>query len=29
MAVNFRIVIHRNDENLHLQMIGDFDGSSA
>ena len=29
MAVNFRIVIHRNDENLHLQLLGDFDGSSA
>lgn len=29
MAANFRIAIHRNDENLHLQMMGDFDGSSA
>jgi hypothetical protein len=29
MAANFRIAIHRNDENLHLQLIGDFDGSSA
>jgi hypothetical protein len=29
MASNFRIVIHRNDENLHLKLMGDFDGSSA
>jgi len=29
MAANFRIAIHRNDENLHLQLMGDFDGSSA
>ncbi len=29
MAANFRIAIHRNDDNLHLQVIGDFDGSSA
>jgi len=29
MASNFRISIHRNSDNLHLKLIGDFDGSSA
>lgn len=29
MAMNFRIITHRNDENLHMQLLGDFDGSSA
>lgn len=29
MASNFRISVHRNSENLHLKLIGDFDGSSA
>jgi anti-anti-sigma regulatory factor len=29
MASNFRIFFHRNSENLHLKLIGDFDGSSA
>ena len=29
MATNFRICLHRNSENLHLKLIGDFDGSSA
>lgn len=29
MATNFRIVIHRNSDNLHLKLIGNFDGSSA
>jgi hypothetical protein len=29
MASNFKISIHRNSENLHLKLIGDFDGSSA
>jgi len=29
MAANFRISIHRNCENLHLKLFGDFDGSSA
>jgi hypothetical protein len=29
MASNFRISTHRNSENLHLKLIGDFDGSSA
>jgi len=29
MANNFRISTHRNDENLHLKLMGDFDGTSA
>jgi len=29
MASNFKIVIHRNSENLHMKLMGDFDGSSA
>ena len=29
MALNFRIFIHSNGENLHLKLIGDFDGTSA
>jgi hypothetical protein len=29
MATNFRIAVHRNSENLHLKLIGDFDGNSA
>ena len=29
MAKNFKISTHRNDENLHLKLIGDFDGTSA
>jgi hypothetical protein len=29
MATNFRIIIHRNSDNLHLKLIGNFDGSSA
>ncbi len=29
MAANFRISVHRNSENLHLKLTGDFDGSSA
>jgi anti-anti-sigma regulatory factor len=29
MASNFDISIHRNSENLHLKLIGDFDGASA
>jgi hypothetical protein len=29
MAANFRIFVHRNSENLHLKLIGDFDGLSA
>jgi ABC-type transporter Mla MlaB component len=29
MASNFDISIHRNSENLHLKLTGDFDGASA
>ena len=29
MAQNFRIAVHRNSDNLHLKLVGDFDGSSA
>ncbi len=29
MASNFRISTHRNNDNLHLKLMGDFDGSSA
>ena len=29
MASNFKILTHRNDENIHLKLMGDFDGSSA
>ena len=29
MAKNFKISTHRNDENLHLKLMGDFDGTSA
>ena len=29
MASNFRVSTHRNSENVHLQLIGDFDGISA
>jgi anti-anti-sigma regulatory factor len=29
MATNFKIDAHRNDENLHLTLRGDFDGTSA
>ena len=29
MARNFRISSHRNAENLHLKLMGDFDGTSA
>jgi anti-anti-sigma regulatory factor len=29
MACNFKILIHQNNENLHLKLMGDFDGSSA
>ena len=29
MAANFKIHIHRNNENVHLKLVGDFDGSSA
>jgi anti-anti-sigma regulatory factor len=29
MASNFRVLVHRNCDNVHLKLIGDFDGSSA
>ncbi|RLC28240.1 MAG: hypothetical protein DRH56_00445 [Deltaproteobacteria bacterium] len=29
MASNFRISIHHNSGNFHIQLTGDFDGSSA
>ena len=29
MASNFKIVNHRNSDNMHLKLMGDFDGSSA
>ncbi|MFC1887160.1 hypothetical protein ACFLZM_08935 [Thermodesulfobacteriota bacterium] len=29
MADNFRMVSHRNDENLHIKLFGDFDLHSA
>ena len=29
MAADFRILIHRNSDNLHLKLMGDFDGRSA
>lgn len=29
MASNFRICVHRNNDNLHIKLLGDFDGSSA
>ena len=29
MASNFRIFSHQNSKNLHLKLMGDFDGSSA
>lgn len=29
MASNFKIQIHRNSDNIHLNLIGFFDGTSA
>ena len=29
MTSNFKISSHQNGDNLHLMLIGDFDGSSA
>ncbi len=29
MASNFKIIRHRNSDNLHLKLFGIFDGSSA
>jgi hypothetical protein len=29
MAPNFKIFSHQNSDNLHLKLMGDFDGSPA
>lgn len=29
MASNFKILVHQNGIDLHLKLLGDFDGSSA
>ena len=29
MASNFKILVHRNSDSLHLKLVGDFDGTSA
>lgn len=29
MASNFKIIVHRDNDNLYLQLLGDFDGFSA
>ncbi len=29
MASNFKIIRHKRSNNLHLKLIGDFDGTSA
>ena len=29
MASNFRIIRHQNSDNLHLNLVGTFDGGSA
>ena len=29
MAANFRILVHRSSESLHLKLLGDFDATSA
>jgi hypothetical protein len=29
MACNFKIVVHKNSDNLHLKLTGAFDGTSA
>ena len=29
MASDFKILVHRNSENLHLRLTGDFDETSA
>ena len=29
MAPNFKISCHQNNDNLHLNLMGDFDGTSA
>jgi hypothetical protein len=29
METKFNILVHRNDENIHLKLAGDFDGYAA
>ena len=29
MASNFKVLVHKNSDTLHLKLMGDFDGSSA
>jgi anti-anti-sigma regulatory factor len=29
MASNFKIYCYKNNKNVHLQLLGDFDGTSA
>ena len=29
MSSNFKILLHSNDDNLHMKLFGDFDGTSA
>ena len=29
MAMNFKMLTHRNSDNLHVKLSGDFDGGSA
>ena len=29
MASNFKILVHRNSDNVYLKLTGDFDGTSA
>jgi hypothetical protein len=29
MTSDFKILVHRNSDNLHVKLLGEFDGSSA
>lgn len=29
MASNFKMFVHRNNETIHIKLMGDFDGTSA
>ncbi len=29
MSANFKVLVHRNSDNIHLKLEGDFDGNSA
>jgi hypothetical protein len=29
METNFKMVVHHNSDNLHVKLVGDFDGTSA